>query len=187
MMCAIALDRALALVGLGVLSSQNVPRWRSEVRAVREFIETNCWSSAAGAYVRAPDTTDLDASVLLGVLFGYAPPDDERMRSTVDAIAERLSHGVFVSRYTGEDGLAGAEGSFLACSFWLVEALARTGRHARATTMFEELLTHANDVGLYAEEVDPATGAFLGNFPQGLTHLALINAAHALVSEEKRP
>lgn len=185
MMCAIALDRALALVDLGVVSGRHAPRWRSEARAVREFIETNCWSPTAGAYVRAPDTTDLDASVLLGALFGYASPEDERMRSTVDAIAERLTQGPFVSRYTGEDGLAGAEGSFLACSFWLVEALARTGRRATATAMFEELLTHANDVGLYAEEVDPATGAFLGNFPQGLTHLALINAAHALASDEK--
>lgn len=187
MMCAIALERAAALADLGALPSRHVSRWRVEARAVRDFVDRNCWSEPAGAYVRAAGSTDLDASVLLGVLFGYAPPTDERMGATVDAIAERLAHGPFVSRYTGDDGLAGTEGAFLACSFWLVEALARTGRRIRATGMFEELLTHANDVGLYAEEVDPDTGAFLGNFPQGLTHLALISAARVLATEEAHP
>ncbi len=186
MMCALALERAAALADLGALPSGHAPRWREQAQAVREFIDTHCWSPAAGAYVRAPGSTDLDASVLLGVLFGYAPPGDERMRATVDAIAQRLGRGPFVSRYTGDDGLAGTEGAFLACSFWLVEALARTGRRARASAMFEELLTHANDVGLYAEEVEPGTGAFLGNFPQGLTHLALIGAAVVLASEQNQ-
>lgn len=187
MMCALALERACALAELGALPSRHVPRWRAEAQAVREFIDANCWSPAAGAYVRAPGSTDLDASVLLGVLFGYAPPGDDRMRTTVDAVAQRLTQGPFVSRYTGDDGLAGTEGAFLACSFWLVEALARTGRHAKATVLFEELLTHANDVGLYAEEVEPGTGAFLGNFPQGLTHLALISAARVLARPESQP
>lgn len=187
MMCAIALERASELADLGILPSRNVLRWRAEARAVRDFVDRHCWSEAAGAYVRAPDSADLDASVLLGVLFAYAPADDERMRATVDAIGERLAHGPFVSRYTGDDGLAGSEGAFLACSFWLVEALARTGRRVRAVDLFEELLTHANDVGLYAEEVDPDTGAFLGNFPQGLTHLALISAARVLADEENQP
>ncbi len=184
MMCAIALERAVALADLGVLPNRHVARWRAEALAVRDFVELNCWCEDAGAYVRSAGSTDVDASVLLAVLFGYAPPADERLRSTVDAIGERLAHGPFVARYTGDDGLAGTEGAFLACSFWLVEALARTGRRARATALFEELLTHANDVGLYAEEVDPDSGAFLGNFPQGLTHLALISAATALSNEE---
>lgn len=102
-----------------------------------------CLRSLAGS-------TDLDASVLLAVLFGYAPPADERLRSTVDAIGERLAHGTFVARNTGDDGLAGTEGAFLVCSLWLVEALARTGLRARATALFEEQPTHANDVGLHA-------------------------------------
>ncbi len=187
MMCAIALERAAALADLGALPSRHVARWRAEARAVRDFVERNCWSQDAGAYVRSAGSTDVDASVLLAVLFGYSPPADERLRSTVDVIGERLAHGPFVARYTGDDGLAGTEGAFLACSFWFVEALARTGRRARAIALFEELLTHANDVGLYAEEVDPDSGAFLGNFPQGLTHLALISAATALSREEGQP
>ncbi|MDN5768528.1 MAG: glycoside hydrolase family 15 protein [Humibacillus sp.] len=187
MMCVIALERAAALADLGILPSRHASHWRAEAKAVRDFVERNCWSPDAGAYVRAAGSTDLDASVLLAVLFGYAPPADERLRSTVDAIGERLVHGPFVARYTGDDGLAGSEGAFLACSFWLVEALARTGRRPRATALFEELLTHANDVGLYSEEVDPGSGAFLGNFPQGLTHLALISAATALAGEGSRP
>ncbi|MEO6996586.1 MAG: glycoside hydrolase family 15 protein [Terracoccus sp.] len=187
MLCAIALERAAALADLGVLPSRHVPHWRAEAQAVRDFVDLNCWSEDAGAYVRSAGSTDLDASVLLAVLFGYAPPADERMRATVDAIGERLAHGPFVARYTGDDGLAGTEGAFMACSFWFVEALARTGRRARPTALFEELLTHANDVGLYSEEVDPETGAFLGNFPQGLTHLALISAAKALSSAGDQP
>ncbi len=184
MMCACALERAIALADLGILPSKNAARWRTEAKAIREFIDVNCWSEVDGAYVRAPATNDLDASVLVGVLFGFASPEDERMRSTVAAIADRLATGPYVSRYTGDDGLAGTEGAFLACSFWLVEALARTGSPVRARVMFEQLLELANDVGLYSEEVDPNDGTFLGNLPQGLTHLALISAARALNPQE---
>jgi len=114
------------------------------------------------------------------VLFRYDDPHAEKLLATVEAVRRELSHGPFVFRYSAEDGLSGKEGAFLTCSFWLVEALALQGRRADATELMAQLVDLANDVGLFAEEVDPATGAFLGNLPQGLTHLALIGAALSL-------
>lgn len=113
------------------------------------------------------------------MLFRYAEPGDPRLLGTVEAIRRELSHGPFVYRYSDEDGLAGKEGAFLTCSFWLAEALAVQGRRTEAADLMEQVIGLANDVGLFAEEVDPSTGAFLGNLPQGLTHLALIHAALA--------
>jgi GH15 family glucan-1,4-alpha-glucosidase len=186
MLCAVALDRAADLAEAGFLPGRQAQRWRDHAATVRAFVEDRSWSDAVGAYVRAPGTDELDAAVLLGTLFGYASPEDERMRRTVDAVRRHLGHGPFVFRYSGEDGLTGSEGAFLTCSFWLAEALARTGRHDDGAELFEGLLGLANDVGLYAEEIDPTTGAFLGNFPQALTHLALIRAALALAAREGR-
>ena len=118
--------------------------------------------------------------MLLGILHGYADRNDQRMHKTVDAVARELADGPHVRRYTGEDGLAGTEGSFLVCSFWLAEALARTGRRDAAARLLDDLVGLANDVGLYSEEIDPRSGEFLGNMPQGLSHLALILAANAI-------
>ena len=180
MMCCIALERACALATGGLLPDRSAARWAREAAAIRVFVDGECWSSREQSYARAAGTDELDAGVLLGARLGYSPPDDTRMRSTVDAIRRRLCDGPFVRRYTGTDGLDGGEGAFLACSFWLVEALARDGRVDDATATMDVLVGLANDVGLYAEEVDPATEAFLGNFPQALTHLALISAAVAI-------
>jgi GH15 family glucan-1,4-alpha-glucosidase len=113
-------------------------------------------------------------------LVGYEDPRGARMRGTIDAVNRTLRHGDFVDRYHADDGVPGGEGSFLNCSFWLVSALARCGRVGEATALMERLAARANDVGLYAEEVDPGSGAFLGNFPQALVHLALIDAAVAV-------
>jgi GH15 family glucan-1,4-alpha-glucosidase len=186
MMCWVALDRAVQLAGAGEIPATRIRRWEDEANAVRAFVDEHCWSEAKGSYVRSAGADDLDASLLLGVLFGFIDPGGHRAEGTIDAIRRELACGPFLRRYSGEDGLAGDEGAFLTCSFWLVDALARSGRVEEAAELMEELLGLANDVGLYAEEVDPETGEFLGNFPQGLTHLALINAAVA-VGEERRP
>jgi GH15 family glucan-1,4-alpha-glucosidase len=184
MLCWIALDRAIRMAVDGHITG-DVERWSAERDEIVEFVESRCWSDARGTYMRADDGDDLDAAVLIGALMGYRPATDLRMRRTIDAIASELQNGAFVHRYTGEDGLSGTEGAFLACSFWLVEALARSGQVERASSLMSELAALANDVGLYAEEIDPDTGAFLGNFPQALTHLALIGAAVALDEEAR--
>jgi GH15 family glucan-1,4-alpha-glucosidase len=180
MMCAIAVDRALRLAGAGQIPCRHTARWQSADVAIREFIERRCWSETKGSYVRHPGTDELDAGLLLGVVFAYRQPGNPRMRGTVEAIQRELTHGPYVYRYSGEDGLSGQEGAFLSCSFWLVEALALQGRREEAAGLMAELVGAANDVGLFSEEVDPARGQFLGNLPQALTHLALINAALTL-------
>ncbi|MGH3022220.1 MAG: glycoside hydrolase family 15 protein [Gaiellaceae bacterium] len=183
MMCFVALDRASRLAEAGLVDDRR-SRWVPEARAVQEFVETRCYSEEKGSYVRAEGMEELDASLLLGSLLEYCDPRSPRMLGTIDAIRRELGHGPFVDRYAGEDGLSGREGAFLACSFWLVEALARAGRLDEAAETMEQLLAHANDVGLYAEELDPETGEFLGNYPQGLTHLALVSAAAAFERAE---
>ena len=186
MMCWIALDRAATLADLGLIPARHAERWREGAEAIREFVETQCFSEAKRSYVRSTDSEELDASILLGVVFGYGDARSSRWTGTIEAIQRELAHGPFVHRYSGEDGLEGSEGAFLSCSFWLVEALARTGRVDDAVALMDELVELRNDVGLYAEEIDPPTGDFLGNLPQGLTHLALISAALAIATETAR-
>jgi GH15 family glucan-1,4-alpha-glucosidase len=177
MMCWVALDRALRLCDTGHVPSSRASTWRREAQAIRDFIEAHCWSERLGSYTRQAGGEDLDASVLLGVLLGYGAPDPDRLTATVTALRRGLGRGPLLQRYSGEDGLRGGEGAFLCCSFWLADALARTGRLDEAVELMDELIALSNDVGLYAEELDPRTGELLGNTPQGLVHLALINAA----------
>jgi GH15 family glucan-1,4-alpha-glucosidase len=186
MMCWVALDHACRLAQAGHVPSANATRWRAEADALREFVETRCYSAEKRSYVRSAGAQSLDASLLLAPLGGYCEGDDERMNGTIDAIRNELTDGAFVRRYTDDDGLEGKEGAFIACSFWLVEALARAGRRAEAAELMEELLPLANDVGLYAEEIDPKSRRFLGNFPQGLAHLGLVSAAVAYAEGEIR-
>lgn len=177
MMCWVALDRALALAERGQLPRAHVASWRAEADAIAAFIEQRCWSAQIGSYVRSADSRELDASVLLGALMGYRGSHDPHMTATISALRHELGHGPLLNRYSGEDGLEGGEGAFLCCSFWLVDALARAGCLEDASDLMDQLVALANDVGLYAEEVDQQTGEFLGNVPQALVHLALINAA----------
>jgi GH15 family glucan-1,4-alpha-glucosidase len=180
MMCWVALDRASRLAERGHIPNRDVPRWRAAMSDIVEFVDQSCWSASRNSYTRFAGSDELDASLLLGVLFAYGDVHHPRARATVDAIRNELTRGPFVHRYAGDDGLPGDEGAFLACSFWLVEALALLGYQRDASALMRQLVALANDVGLYAEEINPNTNEFLGNFPQGLTHLALINAAIAL-------
>jgi GH15 family glucan-1,4-alpha-glucosidase len=184
MMCSIALDRAAGLAERGLIPARHSPRWRREARAIRAFIDERCWSQRLESYTRAAGREELDASLLLGALMGYGESGDTRLGATVRRISKTLCRGPFVLRYLGEDGLPGEEGAFLACSFWLVDAFAREQRIDEACALMDQLVPLANDLGLYAEEIDPQTQAFLGNFPQGLVHLALVNAAASI--EEAR-
>ena len=184
MMCWVALVRAVALADAGRIPGRGAETWRREAEAIRAFIEERCWSNELRSYVRSAGERDLDASLLLGVLMGY-PDDHGRLGATTKRVAEVLADGPLVHRYLAEDGLPGTEGAFLPCSFWLVDALARLGHVEEAAARMEELERLANDVGLYAEEIDPNTGEFLGNFPQGLVYLALVNAAVTLEDAER--
>ena len=186
MMCWVALDRAVRLSDAGHVPPGHAATWRREALAIREFIETRCWSQRLGSYARHAGGEELDASVLLGVLLGYGAEDPARLAATVTVLQRDLGRGPLVHRYSGEDGLRGAEGAFLCCSFWLADALARIGRVEEATELMRQLIALANDVGLYAEELDPHTNELLGNIPQGLVHLALINAAVSIAEASGR-
>jgi GH15 family glucan-1,4-alpha-glucosidase len=173
-----AFDRALDLVEQGELPNNHAVHWRKQREAVQEFVETRCWSEELGAYVEFAGADSLDASVLRGARMGWGKLSTERFTRTIDAVRGRLDAGDgLLYRTTRESD---HEGAFLACSFWAVSALARTGRVDEAADLFEQLLEVENDVGLLSEQIDPSSHELLGNFPQGLSHLTLINAACAI-------
>jgi GH15 family glucan-1,4-alpha-glucosidase len=182
-LCWVALDRACQLAEKGMIPDRS-DRWRAVADEVRTFVDDEGWDDERGSYVRAPDLPELDACLLTLALLGYHDPRGERIGGTIEAIERELREGPYVYRYRGDDGVPGEEGAFLTCSFWLVDALARAGRLGDANVLMDELLGLANDVGLYSEEIDPKTGDFLGNFPQALTHLALVNAAISIADRE---
>jgi GH15 family glucan-1,4-alpha-glucosidase len=184
-MCWVALDRAGRLAARGEVSSRHADRWRREAAAIREFVERECWSDGLHSYTRSAGSRDVDASLLMLPIVDYADARGERMQGTIDAVCRLLRAGDFVYRYRADDGLPGGEGCFLNCSFWLVSALARAGRIDESTALMDRLVARANDVGLFSEEIDPERGAFLGNFPQALVHLALIDAALAVREAER--
>ena len=186
LMCWVALDCAVDLAP-GLAAESRVEDWSAARDAVREAILQQGWSDSAGAFTQAFGSDELDASALMMPIVGFLPGDDTRMRSTIDAIAERLTdERGLVYRYKAEDGLAGDEGSFLLCTFWLAQAQALAGELARAQSTFERAIAYTNDLGLLAEEVDPASGELLGNFPQAFSHIGLVNAAWAISQAESR-
>ncbi len=162
-----------------------VERWRTLRDRVRAEIEEHGWNAERGSYRQHYDTDEVDASLLVLPQIGYCRPDDPRMLGTVAAVEEDLRVGDdgLVLRYrtsSGFDGLRGAEHPFLACSFWLVEQYAGSGRLADAERLMDVLVGYANDLGMLSEEVDVATGHQVGNTPQALSHLTLVTAADAI-------
>jgi GH15 family glucan-1,4-alpha-glucosidase len=182
MMGWLALDRALRIGNTHHLSARQQQRWQRARENIAAEIKAKGFDPARNTYTRTYGSSDLDAALLVLPVVGLEDSDSPRVRGTVDAVRNELSAGFpFLYRYPpGRDGLPGTEGAFLPCSFWLVQALALTGRHAEATELFAALLQKSTAVGLYSEEMDPATSALLGNFPQALTHAALVQAALAL-------
>jgi alpha,alpha-trehalase len=185
LMCWVALDRASALAEIRG-DPKLAATWRATANEIRADVLTH-GVSEQGVLRQHYQTDALDASTLLAGSLGFLAHDDERLRKTVFAIAEELTENGFVLRYRTDetdDGLSGKEGTFLICSFWLVSAFAIIGEMQRARDLMERLLRIASPLGLYAEEFDPETGSHLGNFPQAFSHLALINAAAAIIVSE---
>ncbi|QUS34909.1 glycoside hydrolase family 15 protein [Falsirhodobacter algicola] len=178
--CWQALTRAVELADAGQLPTTCRDRWEREAGRIRHWIEENCWSEELGAYVMYPGSTALDASITLAVRFGF--PSHDRLRRTLDAVDRHLGAGPFHYRYGGMDK---EEGCFIACSFWMILARALLGEADEARRRFdvlEELL--GRGPGIYPEMIDPETGEWLGNLPQGLSHLAALQAAGALCDAE---
>jgi GH15 family glucan-1,4-alpha-glucosidase len=185
-MCWVALDRVIRAAEQEGLAA-DLERWRLVRDQIRTDVLTYGYHTQLGAFTQYYGSTILDASCLLLPLVGFIPPDDPRMRSTVDRVIEQLSdERGFVYRYHGEDGLQGGEGTFTLCSFWLVDNLAMQGRVDEARSLFERLVSYAGRLGLFSEEIDGQTGRALGNYPQAFTHIALINSAHNLRRAELR-
>lgn len=176
LMCWVALDRAvrLATAGGGLLA--DVDRWQRERDAIRAAILDAGFDPSIGAFTQALGEPTLDASVLLVPLVGFLPAQDPRMRSTIYTVADRLTRNGLVYRYLGDDGLPGSEATFALCTFWLVENLALLGEIERACALFEHVASFASDLGFFSEEIG-VDGSLVGNYPQGFTHLGLIDAA----------
>jgi GH15 family glucan-1,4-alpha-glucosidase len=172
--------------GMRVATKRGLPadliRWRTERDAIYRQIMARAWNEEVGAFTQHFDTTTVDASILLMPMVKFIAPTDPGWLSTLDAIERELVSDSLVYRYNPDqahDGLAGEEGTFSMCTFWYVEALTRAGRLDQARLVFDKMLTYANPVGLFSEEIGPR-GELLGNFPQAFTHLSLISAAFNL-------
>ena len=171
----VALDRAVKIAeALGGFEAAHVRRWQAAQQRVREEYLRRGWNEVKGAYVQSYDSDELDAAVLRIALFD-ALPLDERLERTLDAVHRELGDGDLVYRYRNPDGMEGEEGTFTVCAFWYASCLGLLGRIGDARDRFARLLDRANDLGLFAEEIDAATGEQRGNFPQGFTHMAVIN------------
>jgi GH15 family glucan-1,4-alpha-glucosidase len=184
LMCWVALDCGLRLAAEHGLPAPHA-RWRRTRAEIRRAILRDGYNAERGAFTQAFGSAALDASALAIPRVGFLPATDPRVRSTVEAIRRELTHQGLVYRYRAADGLPGGEATFALCTFWLVDALALGDRLDEAHDLFEHVAGYANYLGLLSEEIDPATGELLGNFPQGFSHLALIRSAANLAKAAK--
>ncbi len=187
-MCWVALDRAIkAAVELNLPG--DVELWKRVRQEIRDAVLSKGYDADRGAFMQAFDSKALDASVMLLPLVGFLPADDPRMRSTIKTIKRELTtpEGLVYRYRDADDGIGGEEGTFLICSFWLVDNLVFCNEREEATALFEKLRTYSNDLDLYSEEIDPRTMQLLGNFPQAFTHIGMINTAVQLGTAPRRP
>lgn len=167
--------------GVETISGKRSREWTATCGRLHRLICRKGFNRRLGSFVQAFDSTLLDASVLLLPIFGFLPYNDERIMSTMDIIQKKLSKDGFIYRLSPDSG-KDRESAFIACSFWMVQNLAGAGRWSKAERLFERLLSQRNDVGLLSEEFDPDHHRFMGNFPQALSHIALVNAARMVSS-----
>jgi GH15 family glucan-1,4-alpha-glucosidase len=184
MMAWVAFDRGIQAAGL-LHADGPVERWQKVRAQIHQEICSQAYNEKLGSFVQSYGSDQLDASLLLMPMVGFLPAEDPRVKGTLEAIEKTLMSGGLVLRYNtaeSSDGLPPGEGVFLACSFWMVGALQLQGRDADAKTLFERIVSLANDVGLLAEEYDTGAKRLVGNFPQALSHIALVNAAFNLAN-----
>jgi GH15 family glucan-1,4-alpha-glucosidase len=182
-MCWVAMDRASKIAGL-LHQSYYVETWKSIAADIKKDVYLNGWNESLQTFTQTYDNTDLDASLLLMAEYGFISAGDPKYQNTVRAVKKALFSNGFMKRYVVSDDFGQPSSSFTICTFWLIQALFRTGMKEEARTIFENLLSCSNHVGLFSEDLDYSTKRLLGNFPQAYSHLALINTA-ILFSEEK--
>ena len=187
-MCWVAVDRAIQSIEQFGLPGP-LEHWRALRDEIHEDVCQHGFNQERNTFVQQYGGSALDASLLMMAIVGFLPPEDERIKGTVAAIEDELESAGFVSRYRTEtmrDGLQSGEGSFLACSFWLVENISLQGRHEEAEALFDKLLTIRNDLGLLSEEYDTNAQRQVGNFPQAFSHTALVETAFNLLGRRPR-
>jgi GH15 family glucan-1,4-alpha-glucosidase len=183
LLCWVALDRAIKL-GIHTSDKKRFARWLRIRNQIREVILHEGYNQQVGAFTQLIGGEELDATALMIPLLGLLPATDERVKSTISRIKEKLSANGLVYRYLADDGLPGSEAAFGICSFWLVDNLALAGRIDEARDLFERLTGYAGQLQLFSEQIEPESGEFLGNYPQGFTHLALIRSAFHIAKAE---
>ncbi len=183
LLCWVALDRAIKL-GIHRHEKKRFAGWIQTRDRIRQTILQEGFNQKVGAFTQLLGGAELDATSLMIPLLGFLPATDERVKSTITQIDQKLSANGLVYRYLTDDGLPGREATFGICSFWLVDNLALAGRIDEARDLFERLTRYAGDLHLFSEQIEPESGRFLGNYPQGFTHLALIRSAFHIAKAE---